>query len=75
MFDDKGWILLVRDKGLSGYRVWTWSRYVQYNEIKKHGAVQDKKNLLQATADQSDKIKQALLLSGMEERNDLIELE
>ncbi len=50
---------------LSGYALRTWSEYVQWSEIEKHGTVQDKANLPQATArNQADKRKCVFTIVG-----------
>jgi hypothetical protein len=47
------------------YAIGTSSNYVQQSEIEKHGTVQDKSNLPQATAsNQADKMKWGFTLVG-----------
>ena len=56
----------AKDVGmLSDYAIGTWSKYVQRSEIEKHGTVQDKANLPQATArNQADKRKRVFTIVG-----------
>ena len=59
------WSRVKDDRILSGYKVETWSRYVQRSGIEKHGTVQDKASLPPATArNQSDKRKRAFTVIG-----------
>mgnify|MGYP006209086981 FL=1 len=56
----------AKDVGmLSDYAIGTWSKYVQRSEIEKHGTVQDKANLPQATArNQADKRRRVFTFVG-----------
>ncbi len=61
------WSRVNDNRIFSGYKVRTWSRFVQQSNIEKLGTVWDKASLPPATArNQSDKRKQAFIV--IEER-------
>jgi hypothetical protein len=61
---DLGMWRRAKDAGmLSDYVIGTWSKYVQWSEIEKHGTAQDKANLPQATArNHADKRRQVFTI-------------
>ena len=59
------WRRAKDERMLSSYAIGTWSKYVQRSEIEKHGTVQDKANLPQATArNQADKRRRVFTIVG-----------